>query len=254
MGRFAWFGVGLLALASACSRAPDVAVANPREVIHQEVTADADNCFLHTADYCVYDRASLDVIIDERVRIQFHGELPTMRRELTRLVRAVAMRYRSSSLETDESRALVLAKMMQRYENPPFTAQGTSVHADLGHVPTGFVERRRSWHLASTSPLMENHQPQTAHIARQLLRLRTAHPDALEYVIEARAPRGTSMLRSEFYWRQDTGVISVIRDTADFRTTLPIGPNLEGLLGGSVSLSEGLHRCSEGSMNDPLCN
>lgn len=190
MRKLVWFGAGLLALASACSRPPDVAVVNPREVVHQEVMADANNCFLNVAAYCVEDRASLDAIIDDRVEAQFRGELPAMRRDLTRLVRSVAGRYRTSSMESEEKRAQVLAMMEELYANPPITLEGNSVHADLGYVPTGFVEWRRSWRLASTSPLVENSQPATAHVARQLLRLREAHPDAQEYVVEARAPRG----------------------------------------------------------------
>lgn len=62
------------------------------------------------------------------------------------------------------------------------------------------------------------------------------------------------MIRSEFYWRRGSGMISVVRDGADLRTTLPLGPDLQALLNGSVSLSEGLHRCAGDALLDPLCN
>ncbi|MFK8002222.1 MAG: hypothetical protein AB8H86_21685 [Polyangiales bacterium] len=252
MRRFVWWCVGLLVLAG-CDRPPDVAVENPREVIHQEVIANENNCFRSVEAYCVYDRARLDAIIDERVERQFHGELPTMRRDLTRLVRAVDMRYSSSSLETEERRAEVLAKMQEHYHNAPITRLEHRAEVDLGYVPTGFEEYRRSWRLVRTSPLVEGRQPRTPHIARQLLRLREAQPDAASYAVVARVATGAGMTRTHFVWRQDD-IVWVTRDQSLMRTTLPLGPNLEGLLDGSVSLSEGMHRCAGEAQLDPLCH
>ncbi|MFT5354201.1 MAG: hypothetical protein ACI9KE_001404 [Polyangiales bacterium] len=257
MGRFVCIGAVLLALiqSAGCSRSPDVIVENPREVIHQEVMADERNCFLNTLAYCVEDRANLDAIIDELVETRFHGEMPTTRRHITRLVRSVGMRYHSASLETEAGRAQVLARMMERYENPPITFENGIARADLGFVPTGFSQRRRSWVLADSSPLMERNQPKTTHVARQLLRLRDAHPDAVMYSVEARAPQGMSRIRFEARWRPGVDMISVTQHLNELRTTAPIGANLEALLDGTVSLSDGLHSCArESALTDPLCS
>ena len=178
-----------------------------------------------------------------------------MRRELTRFVRTVAMRYHATILETEEQRATVLAKMMERYENPPITFEDGVARADLGYVPVGFSQWRGAWRLAGSSPLLENSQPQSVHVARQLLRLREAHPEARELRLEAREMRGQSLVPFEAFWRPGDDMVWVVRGADHLRTVLPVGPNLEAILNGSVSLAEGMHRCSitEGH-HDPLCH
>ncbi len=255
------FGVTLLSMGasvalalSACSKTPDPPADDPRGTYRAAMLDDPDLCFYDRAEYCIRDPEFVEAVIDDAIE-RNRGELPDRQRALKRFIFHNVSRYRSAQLETEEARNQVHALMVAHYENAPITINERSgvPMIDLGVVPTGLTRARVGWTMNPESPLLEESQPQSAHVARQLLRLREAHPEASQLDVKATVRQHSFTHVTEVSWYPSLDKISVKRFMDRYVTTTPLGADLAPLIEGSVKLSN-LYSCNgEAAATDPRC-
>lgn len=231
----------------ACERKPEVPVDDPQAFVEGAIRNAPELCPFKRAEYCLDDLVA-PAIRTELGSAQYkklEGQLPSMDRKLGRFADSAKRRYRQMHFDDEARRSAVLAKMKKHYEEAPVVRRGGSAYLDLGVLPTGFEKRRAGWGLAgSDSPLLDGFSWRSSEVADQLLRMKTAEPDATSYTIKIEVPRGISTVMLLIAWYPSSQRIAVRDRGKQWATRDPVGERLESLRSADAELFKDLRSCT----------
>lgn len=245
----------LLVFCAAC-RSQKEPVADAEQVVLQALKEDSTICFAHRAAYCLEDPELTASTIEHHLENGFKGEFPRDRGGVRRLISRARGTLAVAQLKSEEHRAQVLSKIAVHYETSVADTSGEKHRAfvDLGIVPTQFVPYRQSFKLNADSPFVDGLQLAPQELARQLLRLQSAHPEAREIALAVEIPGGSSRTYVTYVWYKASHQIGILRISDRAVVGTRVSDDLKELKSGTASLRKGLHGCSfEDSSDDPEC-
>ena len=207
---------------------------------------------------------SVVVVLDEEDQVQYQKRLPN---ELAKILPQLApFRTQLQGLVVESTYNwywlvdglqeagyvvhLANPAAMQQYAGLKYTNDDTDARwlahlLRLGVLPTGFEKRRAGWGLAgSDSPLLDGFSWRSSEVADQLLRMKTAEPDATSYTIKIEVPRGISTVMLLIAWYPSSQRIAVRDRGKQWATRDPVGERLESLRSADAELFKDLRSCT----------